>query len=208
MNLKKIIFALLFTVFGILLSQIKLTNLAGSNVNFTMFDAYAPITGSFLGTIWGIISVALIQLANLLLNPSAVVDWGFIIRLLPTAFAVIYFSKKTKFNWIIPIIAIIAFNLHPIGKTVWFYSLFWLIPVIANFFWNKSLIVKSLGATFAAHSVGGAIWIYMFNLSTEVWISLIPVVMIERLMFAAGIAGSYLITKKIVEYLPESVLIN
>src|SRR3989344_3695493 len=198
-NYKKIIFILLFVALGVLALNIKLTNLAGSKAAFTLFDSFAPISGAFLGATWGVVSVVAMQFVNLLLHGASNLDIGFIIRLIPTAFAVIYFSRKTKLNLIIPLLAMVVFIAHPIGRTVWYYSLFWLIPVAAYYFRDKSLIAKSLGAAFAAHSVGGALWIWAFNLPAAVWINLIPVVIIERLLFAAGIAASYLVMRKVVD---------
>ncbi|MBI4049787.1 MAG: hypothetical protein HY395_03180 [Candidatus Doudnabacteria bacterium] len=196
---KKILFILLFVAFGVLALNIKLSNLAGSTATFTLFDSFAPISGAFLGTTWGVVSVIAMQFVNFLLHGSANFDAGFAIRLIPTAFAVIYFSRNTKFNILIPLLAMIAFISHPIGRTVWVYSLLWLIPVITYFFSEKSLVARSLGATFTAHAVGGALWIWAFNLPREVWLSLIPVVIIERLLFAAGIAVSFLAVKKLLE---------
>lgn len=61
--------------------------------------------------------------------------------------------------------------------------------------------MKSLGATFTAHGVGGAAWIWAFNLPATVWQGLIPVVISERLLFAAGIAATFVLTKKILTVL-------
>jgi hypothetical protein len=44
-------------------------------------------------------------------------------------------------------------------------------------------------------------WIYASDFPVSVWISLIPIVAIERGLFAVGIALSYLITNKVLNYL-------
>ena len=61
--------------------------------------------------------------------------------------------------------------------------------------------MRSLGATFTAHSVGGAAWIWAFNLPATVWQGLIPIVIQERLLFALGIAASYLVMKYVLSFL-------
>lgn len=61
--------------------------------------------------------------------------------------------------------------------------------------------MRSLGATFTAHAVGGAAWIWAFNLPASVWQGLIPVVISERLLFAAGIAATFVLTKKVLTLL-------
>jgi riboflavin transporter FmnP len=205
--IKQILFILLFTVFGIIALQVKVSNLVGSNAHFTLFDSFAPITGVFLGPAWGVLSVLTMQVTNFIIHGSLNTDLGSIIRLIPTMFAVLYFARKTKLNFIIPIVAIVAFVVHPIGRTVWFYALFWMIPVVAYFYQEKYLIARSLGATFTAHAVGGAMWIYAFNLPASVWIGLIPIVAIERGLFTLGIAVSYVIMSKVLDYLTEKQLI-
>ncbi len=191
----------LFIVIGFIALQIPTTQLVGSGAKFTLFDAFAPIAGGFLGSIPGAISVLIMQILNLAWHGFNIPDAGTVIRLFPVMFAAIYFGSHTRLNIIVPILAMIAFVANPIGREVWYFSLFWLIPVAAYFFQDKSLIVKSLGATFAAHSVGGALWIWAFSLPKTVWISLIPIVAMERLIFALGIAASYLVANNVLNWI-------
>jgi hypothetical protein len=188
---QKITFFILFVVLGFATLQVPVAHLAGSKATFTFFDAFGPIAPAFLGTIPGIVAVFLMQLINFFIHGSKVLDPGTIIRFLPMLFTAMYFGKKTSLNWIIPALAIIVFNANPVGRSVWFYSMFWLIPVICYFWQDKSLLARSLGATFMAHAAGGAIWIWVFNLPSAVWIGLIPVVIVERLLFALSIALNY-----------------
>lgn len=67
--------------------------------------------------------------------------------------------------------------------------------------------MKSLGATFTAHAVGGASWIWAFNLPPAIWNSLIPVVISERLLFATGIAISYVVVKHTLQYLASKKIL-
>ena len=200
---KKILFLALFTIFGFISLQIPFNKLAGSNVSFTLFDFFGPIAGAFLGPVFGILSVFSVMVTNNLIKD---VSWttGSIIRLFPTLFAVYYFAviSKKEGRWIlsVPILAIIAFLAHPNGRQVPYYTLFWVIPLIAYRF-RSNLWMKSLGATLTAHSIGGAAWIWAFNLPASVWNSLIPVVISERLLFASGIAISFILTKKILSFL-------
>lgn len=197
----KTFFLFLFIVLGFVALQIPINTLAGSRVKFTLFDLFAPIAGAFLGTFLGIISVLAMQIVNLALHGFSNIDKGSLIRLLPTLFGVWFFAKKEGKLLIVPALSIIAFNLHPVGRAVWFYSLFWLIPFLVWPFRERFLILRSLGATFTAHSVGGAIWIWAFNLPAAVWIGLIPVVILERSIFALGISASYILMNNILAYL-------
>ena len=123
-------------------------------------------------------------------------------------FAVLYFSRKEKINLIVPALAIVAFIAHPIGRTVWYFSLFWLIPIAAHFFRGQFLFARALGATFTAHAVGGALWIWVFALPAPVWNSLIPVVIAERLLFALGISGSFILVNNLLGLLDKKRLLN
>lgn len=208
---KVLVFFVLFTILGFASLQVPFNKLAGSNVSFTLFDFFAPIAGAFLGPLYGIISVFGVMVTNNLIKD---VPWttGAIIRLFPTLFAVYYFaviSKKGSGRWIlaVPILAILAFLAHPNGRQVPYYPLmFWLIPLVAYRFKNN-LYMRTLGATFTAHAVGGASWIWAFNLPASVWNSLIPVVIAERLLFASGIAVTYIVVKHTLQYLASKKIL-
>lgn len=215
---KNFLFLSIFIIVGFISLQISFTKLAGSNVSFTLFDLFGPIAGAFLGPI-GVISVFAVLLGNLLINlgfnPDFSLSIGAFIRLFPMLFAVWYFGAMSrKRDWrgrnrlilVVPVLAIIIFVAHPIGRTVWYYSLFWTIPLLA-YLRRDILLVRSLGATFTAHAVGGAAWIWAFNLPAAVWQGLIPVVISERLIFALGISTSYLVMKYALSFLVAKKLL-
>jgi hypothetical protein len=108
-------------------------------------------------------------------------------------------------NVVVPALAIIAFVANPVGREVWYFSLFWTIPIICYFLQERWLLARALGATFMAHSVGGALWVWFVPLPAAVWASLIPVVIMERLLFAAGIAGTYLAVNNAFAYLNKKL---
>lgn len=193
----KVFFLLIFSVIGFVLLQIPVNVLAGSKVKFTLFDIFAPTAGALVGTGFGVLSVFVIQAINLVIHGLGNIDKGALIRLFPTLFAVWYFSKSDKKQLIIPILAMISYNLNPVGRSVWYYSLFWLIPLLTYPFKNRFLILRAFGATFTAHAVGGAIWIWAFNLPASVWQSLIPVVILERSIFALGVSATYILSNNI-----------
>lgn len=204
-TVKKTAFFVAFTALGFLALQLPLTQLAGSKASFTLFDAFGPIAGAFLGTIPGALSVLFMQGINFIMQGANFADAGTVIRILPMVFAAVYFSRKMRINALIPALAIISFVANPVGREVWYFSLFWLIPIIAYFYQDKYLIVRALGATFAAHSVGGALWIWFVPLPAAVWTALIPIVIAERLMFAAGIVVAYLAVNNVFALLNDKL---
>lgn len=209
----KLVFVLFFIVLGFVALQIPVNTLAGSRVKFTLFDLLAPISGAFLGASLGIVSVVLMQTVNLATHGFSGVDHSSTIKLiaslrfLPTIFGVWFFAKKEGKLLIIPALSILVFNLHPVGRTVWFYSLFWTIPFLVWPFREKFLLARSFGSTMTAHAVGGAVWIWAFNLPANVWISLIPVVILERSIFTLGISASYILMNNILAYLSAKKLL-
>src|SRR3989338_4521452 len=140
---KKAIFFILFIVLGILALQVPLTHLVGSKASFTLFDAFGPIAGAFLGSIPGVLSVLSMQIVNVIWHGASFSDMGAVIRLLPVAVAALYFSRKMPLNVVIPALAIISFVSNPVGREVWYFSLFWTIPIILYFLQERFLRARA-----------------------------------------------------------------
>jgi len=201
---KRILFVIIFIVLGLAVSRIYISPILGSKQSFTPFEFLGPTAGMFLGSIPGAISVFFVKLFSAIFTHQKF-DITTIVRLFPMMLAAIYFglNKSRKLNkliLIIPIIAILLFIAHPEGGRVWFYSLYWLIPVIC-FFKKDRLILNALGSTFTAHAVGSVAFLYAFNLPASVWIALIPIVFIERMLFALGIWATYLVLNTVLNKL-------
>jgi hypothetical protein len=194
---KRLVFIAIFTVLVLVGKNINFSPLVGAeNQFFTLFQFFGPIAGGFLGSIFGVVAVLFAQLIDFFIvgKEASLIN---VLRLTPMLFAAYYFgTKKKNLNVIVPIIAIIAFISHPVGREVWFFTLFWTIPIIGKLLpkkYSDNVLVKSYGATFAAHSVGGALWIWTIPMAAGQWIALIPVVFVERFLFGAGIAVSYVV---------------
>lgn len=192
---KRLIFIAIFTILVLAGKNINFSPLIGAeNQFFTLFQFFGPIAGAFLGSVFGVIAVLAAEMIDFFIAGKEA-TWINIMRLAPMLFAVYYFgSKKKSLNVVVPLIAAVLFVLHPVGRQAWIYSLFWTIPIIARLLPAKyalSVPLRSLGATFTAHSVGSALFIWTIPTTPGMWISLIPITAFERLMFAAGIGISY-----------------
>lgn len=206
---KKNIFGLIFVVsFIFLLSFIKMSFIAGSHrMFFSGINLLFPLLGSFMGTAFsGIYIFSFFIFKKLTIG-------GAITLGLPTFVAALTFSVMTKnrndwklniYNFllrvVLPLSCIALFIAHPQGRDAFLYSSYWLIPVGLYLFEkiknNSSILLKSFSATFLAHAVGSLIWIYTIPTTSVYWISLIPTVFVERLVFASGISLTYLIINK------------
>lgn len=196
---RKILFSIIFTILGLLAFRISIDRIVGSNQNFTLFELLGPIGGMFLGPILGVLSAFFVRALNVVIFQQQL-DFLTIIRFLPTMMAAAYFGSKQKKTAIIFPICIALFLLNPIGRQAWAYSLIWLIPFVASF-GKKRLILNSMGATFTAHAVGSIIFLYTFGLTPDIWMSLIPVVFIERGIFTLGIWTSCLVFNNVLDRL-------
>lgn len=189
----KIIFILLFALIGFGAMQVPFSKIMGvQNLKFSLFDFYGPIAGAFIGSVWGVVTVLLMQLGNWAYHGFPL-DLGTLLRFIPILFAVLYFAKNTKWTLAVPVIAMIVFWAHPIGRQVWYYAIYWTIPLIMHVFRDRFIFARALGATFTQHSVGGALWIWAFNMEAGKWIGLIPIVWKERGLMAIGITLTYIL---------------
>ncbi|MFH1789853.1 MAG: hypothetical protein ABH832_02185 [bacterium] len=206
-NKKKFLFAAIFAAIGFITMQIKFTEIVGSSLKFSLFDFYGPIVAGLIGSIWGLITVIVVQIINWGAHGFAS-DAGTVIRFFPMLLATLYFAKKTRWILIVPVIAMIAFWIHPEGRQAWYYALYWLIPIVAHLFYNKWIFARALGATFTAHCVGSVLFLWLFNLKASIWIGLIPVVWMERGLMAVGITVTFIVFNYLLSLVDKKIKLN
>ena len=205
---KKYLFVVLFIALVFIGKKINFSPLVGAeNQFFTLFQFFGPIAGSFLGPLFGAISVLGAELIDFFVVGKGMSAVN-LLRLTPMIFAAYYFGMKRKYSVgiLVPLLAIGLFVLHPVGREVWFFSLYWLIPIVISVLpatYSQNLVLKSFGATFTAHAVGGALWVWTVPMTAAAWVTLIPIVAFERSLFALGIAGSYIAVNSVLDYVVE-----
>jgi len=193
---KGLLFLIIFSVLVFIGDRINFSKLIGAeNQFFTLFQFFGPVAGAFLGPVVGVLSVLIAEISSYLLLGKAFTLIN-VLRLSPMIFAAWYFgAKKGKISFLVPVLAIIAFVAHPVGRQVWYFALFWTIPIIIKLLpkkYGEKAFLRSLGATFTAHSVGGVMWNYIVPMTPAAWIVLIPIVIFERFLFASGITISFI----------------
>jgi len=183
----------LFIAFAILSYHIKVFKIWGAEGTFFAYSFFGPLPSAFLGPVFGIISIISSQLLHRVIEGKTLFSSLFgLARFFIMPITSLYFAyyNKTKLVSLIPLLFFILFVIHPSSSI--FYALYWLIPILSPFI-SKNLFFRSLSTTFVAHAVGSTAFIYLIKSTPEFWISLIPIVALERLTFGVGIAFSYLL---------------
>ena len=175
-----------------LLTAYKLSFVVGSHaIIFSASNLCMPLVGLF-GSIQGASVVWAFLFALRLISGSF--SLSTLAFYLPGYCAALYLATQSRIiRCGLPLLAMGLFVVHPVGFHAMVYSLYWLIPALVGAGFGRSFFVQALGATFTAHAVGSVIWLYTVPMTSSDWLSLIPLVAVERLTFAAGIVVAHAI---------------
>lgn len=198
-------FVLLFATAGAFAHTVPLAQMLGMDGNFTLFDAMSPLPTAFLGLSSGLIAILFSKLVAVLYLGMPL-DAMTALRLLPPigAGAFFYMYQNSRFSkdlsqkamTAIPILMILTFWVHPaiFGTTAMIYPAYWLIPIAVALIDKKNIVFRAIGSTFIQHSIGSVLFLYTVPAlaNPQIWLSLIPIVALERGMFTVGIALSYI----------------
>lgn len=188
----------------------KISFLVGSQmIWFSGINAILPLSGAFGGVFGAGLLFLVRQLIHLFYFKT--ISLSFLAFCIPGFCASLYWVSRDIFiRLLLPIACMLLFAVHPVGSQAAVYSLYWLIPVALYFVPRESLFLTALGSTFVAHAVGSVIWCYTVAMTPAMWMGLLPIVALERLLFAlAMVVGHYLISfvfKKIDTLHVDSVL--
>lgn len=178
---------------GLIASYFSFSFIVGTHTAFfNLSHCFFPLFGWF-GGVWGAL---LLLLSKSIWRVSFA---GSICKILlgchlPSFSAALYLTRYRFVRFFLPTLCIVLFLLHPVGRQAFPYVLFWFIPLIVSLFSLSNYFFLALGSTFSAHAVGTILWLYAGLLTSSAQIySLIPVVIIERLVFASCMAFSLVI---------------
>ncbi len=169
-----------------IVSHFKVNCVFGSQIAiFSGINFFGPLLGIWLGmplAVGLLIGRAFIKsffMSNFLFTPLA--------YHIPTICASTFFLPgKRLFKIMIPLLCMFLFIIHPVGQQAFWYSAFWLIPMVLAFIPERSLFLTALGSTFTAHAVGSVLWLYWVPMSAETFALLMPIVLFERIVYASG----------------------
>ncbi|MDD2655259.1 MAG: hypothetical protein PHQ80_01160 [Candidatus ainarchaeum sp.] len=205
-KLKLGIFLVLFSVLSFAFSTVNLSYIVGSQQqSFTMFQFAGPVGGGIMGPGIGALSAIAVDFASKLFLGKFAWDAISFIRLFTVAAAAVCFGMVRAKKWAgiaIPLAGMLLFWLNPVGAEAWGYAFLWLIPIVATFF-ASNLFMRSLASTFQAHVVGSIAFLYLIGLPAAAWWALIPLVLVERCLFASGMCVTYVSLNSIIALVQE-----
>lgn len=191
-----------------------ISSLMGSMISFMpwTFFRIAPIWGSYLSFFTG--SQIMVPLAGALASRRALsatwllkaafygithqaAPWFALAYHLPTTSAALYIASPiTSINRALTVLAFSGAALvfaGAVGATpALLYATLWIIPAALAAYGAHSFLSRSIVATFLAHAIGSAIWAWAFPLAPAAWVALIPVALVERLVYTSGISLGWL----------------
>lgn len=177
----------IFKFFGVFLTVI-LARLVPFNwiigSHFSMFSCtsvVAPVIAAQCGLSW----VGLFLCSKKIFSTASILLFAG--HRLPLFFSARAFQKRELvISIVLPALCILLFIMHSVGMQVWYYSLYWLIPI--GLYWVKDTEwSRALTASFVAHAVGSIVWLYTGSITATTWLALIPVVVCERLLLTGAI---------------------
>ena len=190
-SIKKITGSLCVSALCKLLSLYKVSFIVGSYcMFFSLSNGVLPLIGAFAG-LPGIIAVGVGGLClRIALFP--LLSLKVLAMYVPGMVASLAWIEQYKaVRYVVPLVCMGLFIAHPVGGAAWLYTLYWLIPVTLYALKLEGVFAQAVTSTLMAHAVGSTLWIYADPMTPIVWLGLIPVVAIERCIFACGMAIAY-----------------
>lgn len=186
-SLKAASFAALVKISGL----VKISFLFGSlMIWFSGANSVVPLAGAFGGVFGAALVFLMRQLVHLVFFKT--ISLSFLAFCVPGFCASLYWATNHFLVRVgLPLLCMVLFIAHPVGGQAFVYSLYWLIPVALFFFPQRSLFFQALGSTFVAHAVGSVIWCYTVSMTAGMWMALMPIVIVERVLFALGMVVAH-----------------
>lgn len=182
----------LFTILTHAAKFFKVSFIVGSHIAFfSASSVIMPLCGVF-GGFFASFAVCALSIAFKLLCGGTALSFKYLAYHIPGLFAALYLASGSPLiRVLVPLACMAAFVVHPVGGAAWIYSLYWLVPVTLYFFKKQDFFFQALGSTLVAHAVGSVIWLYAEPMTSTIWLGLIPVVFVERMVYAIGMVGIY-----------------
>jgi hypothetical protein len=205
------VFFILFSALSLLFYNVDVAYVVGAEEqSFSMFQFIGPTGAGLINPLVGIAAVLLVEV----LEKGVFNEFTFsafnLLRFFPMLAAAYYFGAVgrgkgagRKFGIALPLAGMVLFWAHPVGAEAWGYAFLWLIPIAATCVAERHVFLRSLGATFQAHIVGSVAFLYTIGMPAAAWWALIPIVLVERGIFAAGISVTYVALQSVLDFVAQ-----
>lgn len=187
---KNIVSYLLAVAGALWLPALKSSYIVGSFWKFfSLKSSLVPLAGAFGGIGGGLVFCMI----RLLVGGFTVgLSLSSLALYIPGLCGGLYWASRSRLMRLgVPLLCMILFCVHPVGGEAWVYSLFWLIPMMISCMRHNSILLESLACTYTMHAVGSVLWLYTVPMTSAMWLGLIPLVPIERALFALAMTGFY-----------------
>lgn len=180
----------------------KLSFIFGSKIAFFSASVCAePIIGAITTPLVAFSYMALRLLLASLYAPS----YAFLLVYhIPRMCGTAYFSlnknsalARILFTFFL-VTCMFLFALHPVGSEVFWYGILWSVPLMVVWFNPQHFFYHALASTFTSHAVGTLLWLFLMPTDAAFWMTLFPLVLIERTAFACGMTLYYIVLSYLV----------
>lgn len=170
--------------------------IGSSMAHFSLGAGIAPLAG-FYGGAFGAVSVGLISfLMSFCLHGSC--SWASAALCVPGVVGGLFLTMRSRVTQSLLILGCMAlFWVHPVGQQAFLYPLLWLVPLVVTVRGAQSIFARALASTFVVHAVGACLWLYLMPMPAVVWHSMMPLVVVERLVNALGMTAVVLGLEKV-----------
>lgn len=192
--IKKIFCSMIYALSLTSLSWLKLSFIIGSKIAFfSINQCFTLVPGFFGGPLQNIVIFMVKTLMTLCTSSWSIAALAYHV---PTLSGALWLASENRLIKIsIPLGCMVLFIAHPVGALVPYYILYWILPCVLpcinQLKLSHSIFIRALASTLTCHAVGSVLWLYSHHTDAAFWNSLIPVVWIERLLFATIITAAY-----------------
>jgi hypothetical protein len=163
--------------------------------------AMAPLAGFYGGTIGAVGAGLLTMVVATLLHGS--LSLASLALYIPGIVGGLFFVKYSHVDSsrliksLFFVVSMFLFWVNPVGQQAFLYPLLWLAPLVLVVINQQSLFARALVSAFAVHAVGACWWLYTMPMNAALWHSMMPLVVVERLVQALLMVAVVKVVEKV-----------
>lgn len=162
--------------------------IGSSMAHFSLGAGIVPLAGFYGGAV-GAVTVGLISFfISFYAHGSC--SWAACALFVPGVVGGLFLATRSRVAQSLLILSCMAlFWAHPVGQQAFLYPLLWLVPLVIVACGAQHIFARALASTFVVHAVGACLWLYLVPMPTMLWHSMMPLVVVERVVNALGMTA-------------------